>query len=121
MLLEAATTALPIVATDVGGNSEIVVEGKTGLLVPAADSVALRDAMRAVMAMPQLRRCEMGRIGREFVLANYSMGKIASEWEGIYREFLGAVSARGTYLPPTPRPTVSTSADPVTSQRKCSP
>jgi glycosyltransferase involved in cell wall biosynthesis len=88
VLLEAAATALPIVATDVGGNAEIVLNGKSGILVPAADSVALQRAMQTVMAISKPERCQMGMAGREFVSAHYSMSQIVSDWENLYREFL---------------------------------
>ncbi len=89
VLLEAAATALPIVATDVGGNSEIVMDGHTGLLVPAGDSAALRVAMERVMTTSEQQRCQMGTAGREYVLSRYSMAQIISEWEGLYRKLLG--------------------------------
>ncbi len=88
VLLEAAATALPIAATDVGGNSEIVLHGQSGFLVPAGDFVGLRRVMQNLMAMPEQERHAMGAIGREFVVTRYSMASIASEWECLYREFL---------------------------------
>ncbi len=89
VLLEAAATALLIVATDVGGNSEIVMDGKTGFLVPAGDPAALRVAMKRVMTTSEQQRRQMGMAGREYVLCRYSMAQIISEWESLYREFLG--------------------------------
>lgn len=88
VLLEAAATALPIVATDVGGNAEVVSDGTTGFLVPAANSAALRSAMELMMSMPKSKRIAMGRAGREFVVTNYGMSRIVSEWESLYRELL---------------------------------
>ncbi|MGB7553093.1 MAG: glycosyltransferase [Candidatus Korobacteraceae bacterium] len=89
VLLEAAATALPVVASDVGGTSEIVMDGKTGFLVPAANSCALRNAMQAVMELPEFERSQMGLAGREYVLSRYSMAQIISKWESLYRDFLG--------------------------------
>ena len=88
VLLEAAATGIPIVATNVGGNAEVVLHSKTGFLVPAANSSALRDAMRDVMALSVVQRHEMGLAGREFVVSNYSMAHIVNQWETLYREFL---------------------------------
>ncbi|WP_426703021.1 glycosyltransferase [Rhodanobacter sp. Col0626] len=51
-LLEACAVALPIVATDVGGNGEIVRDGRTGRLVPARDPAALANAMLALLQDP---------------------------------------------------------------------
>jgi sugar transferase (PEP-CTERM/EpsH1 system associated) len=64
-LVEAASAGLPIIATDVGGNAEIVHEGLSGLIVPAGDLEALMTAMRRLLKDPQLRQ---------------SMGKEAARW-----------------------------------------
>jgi glycosyltransferase involved in cell wall biosynthesis len=50
VLLEAAAAGLPIVTTDVGGVRGVVAPGENGLIVPAGDAAALRDATRAVLA-----------------------------------------------------------------------
>jgi glycosyltransferase involved in cell wall biosynthesis/uncharacterized membrane protein len=55
-ILEAMATGLPVVATDVGGVSELVVEGTTGLLVPPGDSTAFADAVERLLRDPDLRR-----------------------------------------------------------------
>ena len=52
VLLEAAGAALPIVATRVGGNHEVVRQDETGFLAPPRDSEALGDAMLRLMALP---------------------------------------------------------------------
>ena len=46
---------LPIIATDVGGNPEIIHHNKTGLLVPSKNSVALHDAMEQLYSNSRLR------------------------------------------------------------------
>ncbi len=94
VLLEAAASALPIVATDVGGNSEIVMDGNTGFLVPAGNSTALRIGMERVMTISEQQRRQMGTAGREYVLSCYSMPQIISEWEILYSEFLGKHTLR---------------------------
>jgi glycosyltransferase involved in cell wall biosynthesis len=53
-LLEACATRLPVVATAVGGNPEIVANGHTGLLVPPDDGAALAAALEQVLADPAL-------------------------------------------------------------------
>ena len=45
-ILEAMATGLPVIATAVGGNPELVVDGKTGTLVPSGDPAAMAAAMR---------------------------------------------------------------------------
>lgn len=54
-LVEASMLQLPIIATDVGGNPEIIHHNKTGLLVPAKDSTALHHAMEQLYSNPKLR------------------------------------------------------------------
>lgn len=88
VLLEAAATGLPIVATDVGGNAEIVLDGKTGFLVPASDSISLQNAMQTVMADPEPKQRRMGLAGRRFVAERFDMSPVVDAWESLYCEFL---------------------------------
>jgi len=86
VLQEASATGLPIVATDVGGNREVVVNDVSGLLVPAKDPAALAEAMDRVMAMSGQRRREMGLAGREYVSSQFEIEHVLDLWEGIYEE-----------------------------------
>jgi glycosyltransferase involved in cell wall biosynthesis len=61
--LEATCAALPVVASAVGGLKEIVVDGVTGLLVPAGDSLALGEGLTKLAASRELRR-RLGAAGR---------------------------------------------------------
>ena len=63
-ILEAMAAGLPVVASDVGGVGELVVDGATGLLVPAGDPAALAAALERLLADPELRR-RLGAAGRE--------------------------------------------------------
>jgi glycosyltransferase involved in cell wall biosynthesis len=63
-ILEAMAAGLPVVASDVGGVRELVADGVTGLLVPAADTDALAAALERLLADPGLRR-RMGAAGHE--------------------------------------------------------
>ncbi|MRG94851.1 glycosyltransferase [Polyangium spumosum] len=85
-LLEAAAAGLPIVATRVGGNPEIVTHGETGLLVPAGEPAALADAISSVWTRPD--RAQMGRAGRALVQARYGIGQMISAYETLYAEVL---------------------------------
>ena len=88
-LLEAARACRAIVATDVGGTREFVVDGETGLLVAARDPEALASALRGVVADPILR----GRIaaaGRERLLARHDIRKIAETTGALYDRLLEA-------------------------------
>ncbi|MBL8231425.1 MAG: glycosyltransferase [Bryobacterales bacterium] len=87
-LLEASAAELPAVATDVGGIGEVIVDGKTGLLVPSGDPSALSDAMRRVLTMNPRDRLALGRAARERVEQYYAIGVVTSLWEELYMKTL---------------------------------
>lgn len=88
VLLEASATALPIVATDVGGNSEVVIEGESGFLVHPKDPEALAQAMLRLMGLPEEERRRMGEVGRRHVEQNYALDRVVDRWEALYGELL---------------------------------
>ena len=85
-LLEACSSALPVVATRVGGNPQIVRPGESGVLVPPEDPCSLARAMLEVLALRTSAREEMGQQGRARIMAEYSLGSVVDGWEGLYRE-----------------------------------
>jgi len=87
-LLEACASALPIVATDVGGNGEIVRADATGLLVPPRDPAAMAAALIALLRQPQRAR-RLGDAARTWVGMEGSLALMASRYAILY----GAVSA----------------------------
>jgi glycosyltransferase involved in cell wall biosynthesis len=88
VLLEAAAAGLPIVATRVGGNQEVVQESVTGFLVPPSDDQALAAAMLRLMALPEAERRTMGARGHDHVREHYGLGRVVDRYETIYREVL---------------------------------
>lgn len=68
VIMEAMAMGRPVVSTDVGGISELVVEGETGWLAPAADSKRLAEAMRIALETSDVELTAMGARGRERVL-----------------------------------------------------
>jgi glycosyltransferase involved in cell wall biosynthesis len=70
-LLEAASSGLPIVTTDVPGCRDAVEDGVTGYIVPVCDWIALADAIERLVENPELRR-SMGAAARERVIRNFS-------------------------------------------------
>lgn len=88
VLLEAAAAGLPIVATMVGGNPEVVRDGTTGYLVPPRDDEALAGAMLRLMTLPEEERRAMGGRGREEVEQHYGLARVVDRYEAVYREVL---------------------------------
>jgi glycosyltransferase involved in cell wall biosynthesis len=76
------------VATDVGGNSEVVLDGKTGYLVPPQEAKALTQAMLRVMLLSENDRIAMGQAGRAHVVQNFDLERVVDRWEALYRELL---------------------------------
>ncbi|WP_063673963.1 glycosyltransferase [Dyella thiooxydans] len=82
-LLEASASALPIVATDVGGNAEIVHHGKTGMLVPAGAPESLAVTLGALLDAPDLA-IALGDAARAWVLEHGSLEAMASRYARLY-------------------------------------
>ena len=88
VLLEAAAAGLPVVATSVGGNAEVVCNGESGFLVPARDHEALATAMLRILEMADADRRAMGERGREHIRTHYGLGRVVERWDALYRELL---------------------------------
>jgi glycosyltransferase involved in cell wall biosynthesis len=71
-LLEAMVCGLPAIATEVGGNPEILEDGVSGFLVPTEDPVAIADRIMRLLADPELRR-RLGKAGRDRVLERFTI------------------------------------------------
>lgn len=88
-ILEAMATALPVIATDVGGNGELVVQGETGTLVPAADVETMARALLDQAESPGRARA-MGQAGRARVEQSFSMESMVAGYLDVYDSLLGA-------------------------------
>jgi glycosyltransferase involved in cell wall biosynthesis len=82
-LLEAMRHSVPIVATRVGGNPEVLVEGETGFLVNVGDAVALADRIIALAEAPALREA-MGRAGSDRFERVFNINQTARRYEQLY-------------------------------------
>jgi glycosyltransferase involved in cell wall biosynthesis len=89
VLLEASAARLPIVATDVGGNDEIVTHGGNGFLAPPHEPEALAAAMARLEGMPVAERSALGEAGLAHVRASFDIERVADRWIELYRELLG--------------------------------
>lgn len=78
----------PVVATTVDGVPELVVEGETGLLVPARDAVSFSAALHRMIRDPELRR-RCGEAGRRRVDTHFTQRGMADTTDRLYRELLG--------------------------------
>jgi glycosyltransferase involved in cell wall biosynthesis len=87
-ILEAMSCGLPVVATRVGGNEELVVEGETGYLVPSGDPRAMVEAIRRYVDDPGLRKRHASnaraRVEREFGIDDM-VGRYAALYDDLLR------------------------------------
>lgn len=86
-VLEAMAAGLPVIATNVGGTSEAVVDGLTGVLVPPRDSSALAEAMVMLLSDQNLRH-GMGKAGRERVVSHFAVRHMIEQTEQLYEQLL---------------------------------
>ena len=85
--LKAAAAGVPVVAFDAGGVPEAVIDGETGLLVPAEDAAALRDAIAILLESSELRD-RLGRAGRERMQNEFSIATMVDRHEQLYESVL---------------------------------
>lgn len=86
-ILEAMASGLPVIATNVGGNPELVSEGKTGQLVPTSDVEAMARALLSYAMAPEQAR-SAGRAGRAEVERLFSMEAMVGAYQGLYDRLL---------------------------------
>lgn len=94
-VLEAMATALPVVATAVGGNAELVESGMTGTLVTASNSDALAHAMLAYYHDHALAR-RHGKAARRVVEEQFSLDRMVADYVSVYERALSRPDAAPT-------------------------
>ncbi len=87
-LLEAMACGLPVVATGVGGNLQLVRPGVNGILVPPHDPAALAEAMLSMVTQPE-RRLDLGARARRMILEEFSTARMIGAYDHLYRGLLG--------------------------------
>ena len=85
--IEAMACATPVVASNVGGLPEVVVDGETGYLVEPGDVAALSDRLAELIANPRRAR-EMGAAARRRVLTQFTWEQVARRCLAVYREIV---------------------------------
>lgn len=90
-IMEAMAAGLPVVATEVGGIPELVVDGETGVLVPPRDPEALARAILECIRERE-RAEEMGRKGRKRVRDLFTLARMIREHEILYEELLSCAT-----------------------------
>jgi glycosyltransferase involved in cell wall biosynthesis len=88
-ILEAMAAGLPVVATRVGGNPEVVDEGVTGTLVPGRSPESMATAIELLLGDEQLRH-KYGRSGRLRVIREFDINRMVAEYAEVYRGFRSA-------------------------------
>jgi sugar transferase (PEP-CTERM/EpsH1 system associated) len=86
-ILEAMATGLPVVATRVGGNPELVTDGRTGFLVDARSPAALATSLRRYLDEPTLL-AQHGRAARDHAEAEFSLERMVAAYERLYGRLL---------------------------------
>lgn len=86
-ILEAMASGLPVIATDVGGNSDLVDSGITGEIIPPADHETMAQSIVRYASDPGATKA-IGRAGRQRVEQKFSMNAMVAAYQGIYDQLL---------------------------------
>lgn len=90
-ILESMAAGVPVIATNVGGNPELVRHGETGLLFPPGNEDKFVEALEHLLTRPELRT-EYGLRARELVQNDFSLGRIRDRHMQLYAELLAGKS-----------------------------
>lgn len=88
-LMEAMATPLPCVATDAGGNTELIVDGTSGYVRPVGDAAALAACVERLVADPSLSR-SMAANARRRMETDFTAARMAAGMQAVYRHLLAA-------------------------------
>ena len=100
-ILEAMASGLPVIATRVGANADLLEDGLSGRLVPRSNPQAIANEILAYVADPALAR-RHGHAGRQIVERRFSLDRMVERYETMYRRLLDGRGVRaGDTGPPT--------------------
>ncbi len=97
VILEAMAASKPVIASNIYGIPEVVLEGETGLLVPPEDAGALRDAMRSLLQARHVA-AGMGARGRERILGHFTVERMVRDTEKVYQLVLSGRGNLGSVI-----------------------
>jgi len=83
VLLEASSSSLACVVTDAPGNSEVILDGRTGFVVKKRDYNALAEKVSLLIDNEKLR-CDMALSAREYILERYALNKMVNDYQNLY-------------------------------------
>lgn len=86
--MEALSTGKPVVATRVGGVSELLKDEEYGFLVPPNNPIALAQAMLRLMNLSEIERSNMGAAGRQHIEQNYTLDSSLKKWDSLLHQIL---------------------------------
>lgn len=87
-LLEAMSASLPVAATGVGGNKELITDNISGKLVPVGNAQSLAAAIKSLLTNPEFAR-KLGAEARKSVEKNFSFNKMIENYKNAYLKVLG--------------------------------
>lgn len=93
-IIQGMFAAKPVVATDVGGNRELVQHNQTGFIVPSEDVEALAQRIDILIRNEELR-ATMGRAGQEYALAHFTIDRTISEFNDLLWSVYAGARAHG--------------------------
>ncbi|OGW31406.1 MAG: hypothetical protein A2X54_03100 [Nitrospirae bacterium GWF2_44_13] len=88
VILEAMLLGKPVIASDITGPSELVVDGETGFLVPVGKTEAIADAILRLIENPEMRK-GMGKKAMKRVIRNFPIEKYINDVDDVFAEVLG--------------------------------
>lgn len=94
-ILEAMASGLPVLATDVGGNAELVTHGSTGEVLPSDDTEAMAQAIVRLAQQPG-RAAAMGQAGRADIERRFSLQAMVAAYQSLYDRQLAAAGLAHT-------------------------
>jgi glycosyltransferase involved in cell wall biosynthesis len=93
--LESMACGVPVIATQVSDNAQIIPDGRVGYLVPLGDEVALCDKICELLE-DKTRRRQMGQEARAWVESEFSMARLVDKTTRVYQDALDSISVAGS-------------------------